>query len=48
MNIMRHAAFTTAPERIQLVQTLALTMPPFSLTIRTFLRFGNQRRLVLL
>jgi hypothetical protein len=42
------AGLTTAPERIQRVQTRALTALPFSATIRTLFRFGSQRRRVLL
>lgn len=42
------AAFTTAPDLIQRVQTLVLfVFPPVS-AIRTVFRLGSQRRLVLL
>jgi hypothetical protein len=39
---------TTAPERIQRVHTRARRTAPVPETIRTFLRFGNQRLRVLL
>jgi hypothetical protein len=41
--------FTTAPERMQRVQTrICFDPPPAEVATRTFCRFGSQRRLVLL
>jgi hypothetical protein len=42
------AVFTTAPERMQRVQTLILLVLPPAVACRTVFRFGNQRLLVLL
>jgi hypothetical protein len=43
-----YAGFTTAPERIHRVQALTRTVRPVPVTVRTFCRFGSQRRRVLL
>jgi hypothetical protein len=42
------AGLTTAPERMHRVQTLACTVPPLAVTIRTRCKLGIQRRRVLL
>ena len=44
----RYADLTTAPERIQRVQTFVLFLLPLAVAIRTVFRLGSHRRLVLL
>ena len=46
--VLNQAGFTTAPERMQRVQTRAFLTPPESVTMRTRFRLGSQRLLVLL
>jgi len=48
IHALSYAVFTTAPERIQRVQTLVLLVLPPAPAIRTVLRLGSQRRLDLL
>jgi hypothetical protein len=45
---INQAGLTTAPERMQRVHTLAWTVVPSAVTMRTFCRLGSQRRRVLL
>ena len=48
LQLIYQAGFTTAPERMQRVQTRAFLTPPESVTMRTRFRLGSQRLLVLL
>lgn len=47
-DLIYQAGLTTAPDRIQRVQTRAFFTPPESVTMRTRFKLGSQRRLVLL